>query len=112
MKQRLGIAQALIGSRELLILDEPTNGLDPAGVREIRNLITSLPKVLGVTVYISSHILSEVEQIADYVGIIRSGELLFQGTLDELRARTGSEIVIRATPLMRHKILSGEWALK
>lgn len=99
MKQRLGIAQALIGSRELLILDEPTNGLDPAGVREIRNLITSLPKVLGVTVYISSHILSEVEQIADYVGIIRSGELLFQGTLDELRARTGSEIVIKANPL-------------
>lgn len=99
MKQRLGIAQALIGPRELLILDEPTNGLDPAGVREIRNLILSLPKIMGVTVFISSHILSEVEQIADYVGIIRSGKLLFQGTLNELKARTGTEIVIKARPL-------------
>ncbi|NLZ54415.1 MAG: ABC transporter ATP-binding protein [Thermoanaerobacteraceae bacterium] len=99
MKQRLGIAQALIGPRELLILDEPTNGLDPAGVREIRNLILSLPKIMGVTVLISSHILSEIEQIADYVGIIRTGDLLFQGTLDELKARTSAEVAIKAKPL-------------
>jgi len=99
MKQRLGIAQALIGPRELLILDEPTNGLDPAGVKEIRNLIMSLPKIMGVTVLISSHILSEIEQIADYVGIIRRGSLLFQGTLDELRARTNTKILIEARPL-------------
>ena len=99
MKQRLGIAQALIGPRELLILDEPTNGLDPAGVREIRDLIISLPRIMGVTLLISSHILSEIEQIADYVGIIRNGNLLFQGTLDELKARTNTQILIKATPL-------------
>jgi len=99
MKQRLGIAQALIGPRELLILDEPTNGLDPAGVREIRNLIMSLPRIMGVTVLISSHILSEIEQIADYVGIIRSGNLLFQGALDELKARTKTQILIKAAPI-------------
>ena len=99
MKQRLGIAQALIGPRELLILDEPTNGLDPAGVREIRDLIISLPRIMGVTILISSHILSEIEQIADYVGIIRNGNLLFQGTLDELKARTNTQILIKATPL-------------
>jgi len=99
MKQRLGIAQALIGPRELLILDEPTNGLDPAGVREIRDLIISLPRIMGVTILISSHILSEIEQMADYVGIIRNGNLLFQGTLDELKARTNTQILIKATPL-------------
>lgn len=99
MKQRLGIAQALIGDRELLILDEPTNGLDPAGVREIRNLIISLPKVMGVTVLISSHILSEIELIADHVGIIRKGSLLFQGTLEELKAKGSREIGIKAKPL-------------
>lgn len=99
MKQRLGIAQALIGPRELLILDEPTNGLDPAGVREIRDLIISLPRIMGVTLLISSHILSEIEQMADYVGIIRNGNLLFQGTLDELKARTNTQILIKATPL-------------
>lgn len=99
MKQRLGIAQALIGGRELLILDEPTNGLDPAGVREIRNLIISLPKMMGVTVLISSHILSEIELIADHVGIICKGRLLFQGTLDELKAKGNREIILQARPL-------------
>lgn len=99
MKQRLGIAQALIGDRELLILDEPTNGLDPAGVREIRNLIISLPETMGVTVLISSHILSEIELIADHVGIIRKGSLLFQGTLEELKTKGSREIAIKAKPL-------------
>lgn len=98
MKQRLGIAQALIGDRELLVLDEPTNGLDPAGVREIRNLIISLPQTMGVTVLISSHILSEIELIADHVGIIRRGSLLFQGTLEELKSKGSREIVIKAKP--------------
>lgn len=100
MKQRLGIAQALMGNRELLILDEPTNGLDPAGVREIRNLIISLPEITGATVLISSHILSEIELIADHVGIIHKGKLLFQGTLEELKAKGNREIAIKAQPLL------------
>ena len=84
MKQRLGIAMALMGKPEILILDEPTNGLDPAGIQEIRNLIRSIPKKYGSTVIISSHLLSEVEQMADYVGIINKGELIFEGPLSEL----------------------------
>lgn len=100
MKQRLGIAQALMGDRELLILDEPTNGLDPAGVREIRNLIISLPEITGATVLISSHILSEIELIADHVGIIHNGKLLFQGTLEELKEMGNRGIAIKAQPLL------------
>ncbi|MBU5674959.1 ABC transporter ATP-binding protein [Alkaliphilus sp. MSJ-5] len=100
MKQRLGIAQALMGNRELLILDEPTNGLDPAGVREIRNLIISLPQIMGVTVLISSHILSEIELMANHVGIIQRGNLLFQGTLEELKAKGNREITIKAKPFI------------
>ena len=87
MKQRLGIAMALLGSPKLLILDEPTNGLDPAGIHEIRELISSLPKERGITVIISSHLLSEVEQMADYVGIINKGKMLYQGTLAELETK-------------------------
>lgn len=85
MKQRLGIAMALLGKPQILILDEPTNGLDPAGILEIRTLISSLPKQYHMTVLISSHLLHEVEQIADMVGIINHGELIFQGTLDSLK---------------------------
>lgn len=81
MKQRLGIAIALLNHPKLLILDEPTNGLDPIGVRELRDLIRSFPNQ-GITVIISSHILSEVEQIADHVGIISNGKLEYQGQID------------------------------
>ena len=81
MKQRLGIAMALLGSPELLILDEPTNGLDPAGIHEIRELIKSLPRTHGLTVLVSSHLLSEIEQMADTIGIIDHGYLLYQGPL-------------------------------
>ncbi|MFT3799046.1 ABC transporter ATP-binding protein [Microbacterium sp.] len=81
MKQRLGIAMALLGTPELLILDEPTNGLDPAGIHEIRELIKSLPQTHGLTVVVSSHLLSEVEQMADTIGIIDHGRLLYQGPL-------------------------------
>lgn len=84
MKQRLGLAMALIGSPEILILDEPTNGLDPAGIQEIRELIKSLPILFDTTVLVSSHLLSEIDQMADYVGIINNGELAFQGELNEL----------------------------
>ena len=91
MKQRLGIAMALLGDPKFLILDEPSNGLDPAGIMEIRNLITSLPKERDITVLISSHLLNEIEQMADYVGIIHKGQMLNQGKLSELES-TGENL--------------------
>lgn len=84
MKQRLGIAMAILGNPRLLILDEPTNGLDPAGIQEMRQLICSLPKERNMTVIISSHLLSEIEQMADQVGIIHHGRMLYQGSLTDL----------------------------
>lgn len=84
MKQRLGIAMAILGNPKLLILDEPTNGLDPAGIQEMRQLICSLPKERNMTVIISSHLLSEIEQMADQVGIIHHGRMLYQGSLADL----------------------------
>ena len=85
MKQRLGLAGALIGRPKLLILDEPTNGLDPAGIHEIRTLIRSLPEKFGCTVLVSSHLLPEIELMADDIGILNHGRLLFEGSLEELR---------------------------
>ena len=79
IKQRLGIAIALLNDPSLLILDEPTNGLDPVGIQELRELIAIFPKK-GMTVILSSHILSEVEQVVDEIGIINKGQLMFQGT--------------------------------
>ena len=87
MKQRLGIAMAILGNPKLLILDEPTNGLDPAGIQEMRQLICSLPKERNMTVIISSHLLSEIEQMADQVGIIHRGRMLYQGTLADLETQ-------------------------
>ncbi|WP_458122575.1 lantibiotic protection ABC transporter ATP-binding protein [Paenibacillus sp. Z6-24] len=81
MKQRLGIAIALLNRPQLLILDEPTNGLDPIGIQELRELIRSFPQI-GMTVMLSSHILSEVELIADHIGIISDGKLGYQGQID------------------------------
>lgn len=85
MKQRLGLAGAMLGRPPILILDEPTNGLDPSGIHEIRSLIQSLPDLYHCTVLISSHMLSEIELIADDIGILNHGRLLFEGSLDELR---------------------------
>lgn len=82
MKQRLGIALALLGEPELLVLDEPINGLDPVGIQELRHLICSFPGK-GITVIISSHILSEIRQMADYIGIISDGKLGFEGKTEE-----------------------------
>ena len=87
MKQRLGIAMAILGNPKLLILDEPTNGLDPAGIQEMRQLICSLPKERNMTVIISSHLLSEIEQMADQVGIIHHGRMLYQGSLADLETQ-------------------------
>lgn len=97
MKQRLGIAAALLGFPKLLILDEPTNGLDPAGIQEMRELICSLPERFGMTVIVSSHLLSEIDQIADVVGIIREGELVFQDRLSVLHTRSRHELLLRTT---------------
>ncbi|MCR1839533.1 ABC transporter ATP-binding protein [Murimonas intestini] len=90
MKQRLGLAGALIGRPPILILDEPTNGLDPVGIHEIRTLIRSLPEKYNCTVLVSSHLLSEVELMADEVGILNHGRLLFEGPLEELRRDAAS----------------------
>ncbi|WP_242145790.1 MULTISPECIES: ABC transporter ATP-binding protein [unclassified Bacillus cereus group] len=85
MKQRLGIAIALLGDPQLLILDEPTNGLDPEGIHEIRTLIKKLAQERGITILISSHLLSEIDQMATYVGIISKGKLIFQDKIETLR---------------------------
>lgn len=95
MKQRLGLACALLGNPKLLILDEPTNGLDPAGMQEMRELIRSLPNQYGMTVVVSSHLLSEIDQIANNLGIIHKGELVFQGSLDILHQKSKHSIAIR-----------------
>ncbi len=95
MKQRLGIAAALLGNPELLILDEPTNGLDPSGILEIRELIKSMPKEHGITILVSSHLLSEMDQMATQVGIISKGKMIFQDSIEALRQRAQSKIAIK-----------------
>ncbi len=84
MRQRLGIAQALLGSPKLLLLDEPVNGLDPAGMKEVRELIRSLRDERGLTVFVSSHLLSDVEQLCDRIGIIQDGRKIIEGPTAEL----------------------------
>jgi ABC-type multidrug transport system ATPase subunit len=94
MRQRLGLALALLCEPSLLVLDEPTNGLDPAGIREMREFIRRLPEEQGITVFLSSHLLSEVEQVATHIGIIHHGQLLFQGPTDGLRAELGERVTV------------------
>ena len=100
MKQRLGLATALISYPKLLILDEPTNGLDPAGIQEMRELILSLPHAYGMTVLVSSHLLSEIDQLATHVGIISEGSLVYQDTLRELHSRSEHHLALRTTDNM------------
>jgi ABC-2 type transport system ATP-binding protein len=102
MKQRLGVAAALLKDPELLILDEPTNGLDPAGMAEMRTLIRALGQGER-TVVLSSHLMGEVEQISDRVGVIRDGRLVAEGTVDELRGQAG--LRVRAQPLDQARAL-------
>jgi ABC-type multidrug transport system ATPase subunit len=102
MKQRLGVAAALIKAPELLILDEPTNGLDPQGMVEMRDLIRDLGQGER-TVLLSSHLLNEVEQLCDRVGVIQGGRLVAQGTVEELRG--GTELMVRAAPLERAHVI-------
>jgi ABC-type multidrug transport system ATPase subunit len=107
MRQRLGIAQALLTEPELVILDEPTNGLDPHGVREVRGLIADLNREKGLTFLISSHLLPELEQIANRVAILRRGRLLVSGRVEEILAGEGSFVVIEAeTPEGAHSVLT------
>ncbi|WP_075313753.1 ABC transporter ATP-binding protein [Bacillus wiedmannii] len=92
MKQRLGLAIALLGDPRLLILDEPTNGLDPQGIHEMRELIKSLANERGITILVSSHLLSEIDQMATYVGIISKGRLIFQDKIEVLRQHSQNSI--------------------
>ena len=105
MKQRLAIAAGLLRPRELMILDEPTNGLDPQGTREVRALIREIAAD-GTTVFVSSHLLAEVEQICSHVGVMRAGELVFQGTLEQMRGRGAARILVRtAEPELAAQVL-------
>ena len=97
MKQRLGIANALLGKPTILLLDEPTNGLDPQGIAEIRGLIKNLPQKMDTTVLISSHMLSEIEQIADFISIIDKGSIIFEGSLMKLKEGQNPHLKIKTT---------------
>lgn len=97
MKQRLGIAASLLNSPELLILDEPTNGLDPSGIIEIRNLIKQLPAETGMTILISSHLLSEIDQMATTVGIVSKGKMIYQDSIEALRMHAQHKVLLKVS---------------
>ena len=100
MKQRLGIANALLQPRELLILDEPTNGLDPQGTREVRNLIRALASE-GITIFISSHLLAEIEQICTHLVVMSQGKIVAQGSVEELSASQTMKLTLRTPDVER-----------
>ncbi|MDF2443000.1 MAG: type transport system ATP-binding protein, partial [Subtercola sp.] len=107
MKQRLGIANALLTPRELIVLDEPTNGLDPQGTREVRNLVRSLTAE-GTTVFVSSHLLAEIEQMCTHAAVMRAGNLVAQGSLDELRQAGQARVrVLTPDPVAARRVLDG-----
>jgi ABC-type multidrug transport system ATPase subunit len=108
MQQRLGLAQALLGNPELLVLDEPTNGLDPAGIHEVRSLIRDLPRRYGVTIFLSSHLLSDVEQVATHLAIISQGRLVFEGTREDLQRQSKPTMAVEVDqPERACALLSG-----
>jgi ABC-2 type transport system ATP-binding protein len=110
MRQRLGIAAALLRDPRLLILDEPANGLDPAGIRDMRTLIASLPD-RGVTVLYSSHLLAEVEEVCNRVAIVNDGRIAFEGRLDELRASFGVSYRLETADDTAARAIAGEFGL-
>jgi lantibiotic transport system ATP-binding protein len=100
MKQRLAIAMTLLGEPELLLLDEPVNGLDPTGMSDIRELLVKLNKEKGITIFISSHLLSEIEKMCTHIGIINKGEIRFEGTMEALSNRSeGCSILVETSHL-------------
>lgn len=105
MKQRLGIAIALLGNPKLILLDEPTNGLDPSGILEIRDLISSLPEKYGITVLVSSHLLSEIDQMATEIGIIDHGNLVFQDSLHVLHKFSEDKIKLKTLEAQKTRSL-------
>lgn len=115
MKQRLGLAAALLGNPKILLLDEPTNGLDPAGIQEMRELICSLPASFGITVLISSHLLSEMDQMATHVGIINQGQLIFQDSLNVLHEHSRGRLYLHTSDdqaallLLKNSGVSAQW---
>ncbi|QSO48960.1 ABC transporter ATP-binding protein [Alicyclobacillus mengziensis] len=107
MRQRLGIAQALLGNPQLLILDEPTNGLDPAGIRELRSFLQNLAKT-GLAVFISSHLLSEVELLCSHLAIIREGTVIKTGAIEELLSSASGDVIWRVEPVATAKAVLTE----
>ncbi len=107
MKQRLGIGLALLSNPELLILDEPTNGLDPNGISEIRALIQNL-RLQGKTIFISSHLLAEIEKFATHIGILHQGNLVYQGTLQELKIKSEKNLIINTSEIDACKVILDE----
>jgi ABC-2 type transport system ATP-binding protein len=112
MKQRLGIAAALLSNPELLILDEPTNGLDPNGIQEIRQLIKELPNKYNMTVLVSSHLLSEIDQIATQIGVISKGKLIYQDSLESLKQKYKPKLKIGVYDLKKAEIALGQRNIK
>lgn len=101
MKQRLGIAQALLCDPQLIMLDEPTNGLDPQGMKEVRELITRLTTERGITVFLSSHLLNEVEQVATRMAIINKGKMIVQGKVEDLLKANANKVLFHVEPVKR-----------
>jgi ABC-2 type transport system ATP-binding protein len=112
MKQRLGIAIALVGDPEFIVLDEPINGLDPQGIAEMREIIHRLSKERGMTIIVSSHILEELEKVADAFGIINDGKLIDEFTAEELEARCSKYTVLKAGELEKTKKVLADNGLK
>jgi len=113
MKQRLGIAAALLSDPDLIIFDEPTNGLDPAGIQEMRGLIRSLAHEQGKTVFLSSHLLSEVEQVCDRVAIIHRGELIRKGKVNDLLVGEHHWLRLQVTPVQKAlRVLAESWTVR
>lgn len=101
MRQRLGLARAMLGAPPVLVLDEPTNGLDPDGIADMRQFLRSLPERTGATVLLSSHLLGEIEQTATHIGILNEGRLVLEGELERMKADLASEILLKADDTAR-----------